>query len=428
MTGSARIAAVDLNGLLRGKRVPAGKLGSEMRMPFSALNVDIFGFDIDDSPLVFATGDADGLLLACERDPIPLPWLENTPLLQLSQMHNEDGTPFEGDPRRALGRVLDRYAQRGWYPNCAVELEFYLVEKDGALAAPVNPASRRRVADPQVLGLRQLDGFDAFFSDLERHALAMGLPASTITSESGLGQFEVTLDHGPALHAADDALMMKELIKGTANNHGFTATFMAKPFGDDAGNGLHLHASVLDAQGANVFDDGGPEGTPLLHQAIAGTLAAMPASTLVFAPHLSSFARFVDNAHAPTAATWGYDNRTVALRVPSGPSKARRFEHRVAGGDTNPYLLFAAILGAALMGIEDALEPPEPTTGNAYGQDAPKLAEDMEAGIGALSDPLLTRIFDPLLLDNLIRTKRQDLAKCRQMSDTDLTLALLDAV
>ncbi|MEM1038240.1 MAG: glutamine synthetase family protein [Pseudomonadota bacterium] len=428
MTGSARIAAVDLNGLLRGKRVPSAKLGQPLRMPFSALNVDIFGFDIEDSPLVFETGDADGLVLPCDREPVPLPWLDHAPLLQLSQVHHDDGRPFEGDPRHALAQVLERYAARGWLPYCAVELEFYLVEKDGALAAPVNPASGRRIKDPQVLGLRQLDAFDAFFSELERHAAAMGLPATTITSESGLGQFEVTLDHGPALRAADDALMMKELIKGTAYNHGFTATFMAKPFGDDAGNGLHIHASVLTEDGQNIFDDGGDQGTDALRHSIAGCLAAMPASTLFFAPHLQSYARFVDNAHAPTAASWGYDNRTVALRVPAGPPKARRLEHRVAGGDANPYLLYAAVLGAALMGLEDGLDPPDALDGNAYGQDAPRLAPDMEGAIAALAAPILTRIFDPLLIDNLARSKRQDLAKCRQMSDTDLTLALLDAV
>ncbi|MEL7299054.1 MAG: glutamine synthetase family protein [Pseudomonadota bacterium] len=425
---SARIAAVDLNGLLRGKRVPRGKLGQPMRMPYSALNVDIFGFDIDDSPLVFASGDADGTLLPAPRDPVPLPWLAHRPPLQLSSMHHEDGRPFEGDPRRALDRILARYADRGWGAHCAVELEFYLVELDGALAAPVNPRSGRRLLSPQVLGLRQLDGFEAFFNDVEAGAADMGLAALTITSESGLGQFEVTLDHGPAMTAAEDAILLKELIKGTARNHGLSATFLAKPFSEDAGNGLHLHASVLDASGANVFDDGGPDGMPTLRHAIAGTLAALRASTVLFAPHLPSYARFVDNAHAPTTASWGYDNRTVAVRVPSGPPAARRLEHRVAGGDVNPYLLFAAILGAAITGIEDAAEPPAPAKGNAYAQSDRGLAPDLPAAIEALSEPVMARIFHPALLDGLTRTKRQDFARCAQLSESDLVQALLETV
>ncbi|MEO0665848.1 MAG: glutamine synthetase family protein [Pseudomonadota bacterium] len=428
MSSSARIAAVDLNGLMRGKRVPAEKLGKPMRMPLSALNVDIFGHDIEDSPLVFATGDADGELRPAERDPVPLPWLETRAPLQLSAMFHDDGRPFEGDPSHALARILARYAARGWSVHCAVELEFYLVELDGALAAPMNPRSGRRITSPQVLGLKQLDAFETFFNDVETGAEAMGLASSTITSESGLGQFEVTLEHGPAMKAAEDAIFMKELIKGTARNHGFSATFLAKPFANDAGCGLHLHASVLDADGRNVFDDGGPEGTDALRHAIGGCLAAMPASSAILAPHLSSYARFVENAHAPINATWGYDNRTVALRVPSGPPEARRIEHRVAGGDVNPYLLFAAILGAALLGIDDAAAPPPPTHGNAYGAAGPRVAPDLATAIALLDDPIMARILDPLLIDNLIRTKRQDLAKCAQFSDSELVLALLETV
>ncbi|MEL6915669.1 MAG: glutamine synthetase family protein [Pseudomonadota bacterium] len=427
-SASARIAAVDLNGLLRGKRVPRGKLGQPLRMPYSALNVDIFGFDIEGSPLVFASGDADGTLLPVARDPVPLPWLAHAPPLQLSAMYHGDGSPFEGDPRRALDRVLARYGTRGWAPHCAVELEFYLVELDGALAAPVNPRSGRRLLSPQVLGLRQLDGFEAFFNDVEAGAATMALAPLTITSESGLGQFEVTLEHAPAMKAAEDAILLKELVKGTARNHGLTATFLAKPFAEDAGSGLHLHASVLDAAGRNVFDDGGAQGTPVLRHAIGGLLAALQASTLLFAPHLPSYARFVEDTHAPTTASWGYDNRTVALRVPSGPPSARRFEHRVAGGDVNPYLLFAGILGAALMGIEDAAEPPAPTEGNAYGRGPRGLADDLPAAVEALAHPIMTRIFDPALLDNLARLKRQDFAKCAQLSESELVQALLETV
>ncbi len=426
MALSARIAAVDLNGQLRGKRVSASKLGAPARMPLSALNVDLFGHDIDDSPLVFETGDADGTVVPADRDPVPLPWLDHAPLLQLSMMETKAGLPFQGDPRVALMQVLARLAARGLHAVCAVELEFYLVEAGGALAAPVNPRSGRRLVDPQVLGLRQLDGFEAFFNSVEEGAVAMGLGFATITSESGLGQFEVTLDHAPALKAADDALLMKELIKGFARNHGFSATFMAKPFAQDAGNGLHLHASLVDAAGKNLFDDGTDAGAPLLRHAIAGCLAAMPFSTLIFAPHLNSYERFVENAHAPTTACWGYDNRTVALRVPSGPAAARRLEHRVAGGDVNPYLLFAAVLGAALTGIEDEADPGHPVIGNAYDTAAPGLAPDMAAAIAALGDPLMARILDLQLLDNLARTKAQDLAKCAKFSETELISALLE--
>ncbi|MDP4990506.1 MAG: glutamine synthetase, partial [Marivita lacus] len=129
--------------------------------------------------------------------------------------------------------------------------------------------------------------------------------------------------------------------------HGFAASFMAKPYPDYSGSGMHTHFSVLDEQGNNVFDDGGPRGTDMLHHAIAGCLNGMYDSTLLFAPHWNSFDRLVPGAHAPTGIAWAYENRTAAIRVPSGSASARRIEHRVAGGDVNPYLTLAAILGAA---------------------------------------------------------------------------------
>lgn len=425
---SARIAAVDLNGILRGKRIPRAKLENPARMPLSALNVDIFGHDIEDSPLVFESGDADGALRPADRPRVPLPWLADAPPLALCEMYEDKETPFDGDPRQALARVIAQFSARGWRPRCAVEIEFYLVEAEGALAAPRVPRTQRRAKSPQVLGLQHLDGFEAFFNDIETGAASMGLAPATITSESGLGQFEITLDHAEAMNAADDALFMKELIRGTAQNHGLTATFLAKPFPDEPGSGLHVHASLMNEEGRNLFDDGGPSGTPLLRQAVAGILRAMPASTLIFAPHLASFARFVDHAHAPTGASWGYDNRTVALRIPSGPPPARRFEHRVAGADANPYLLFAAILGAAFSGLAASQEPPEPLAGNAYGQACPSLCPDMAAAIDALRDPVMLEFFAPRLLDNLARTKAQELRKCAALSQSDLTQALLEVV
>jgi len=422
-TQSARIAAVDLNGQLRGKRIPATKSDSPMQLPLSALNVDLFGADIEGSPLVFQSGDADGVLVPTDRGPIPLPWVPGTPSLTLATVSRPDGTPFSGDPRHALMRVLDRYAARGWHPVCAVELEFFLVETDGALAAPLNPTTRRRVKHPEILSLREIDQFAAFFDDVEQSAREMGLPDQVVTSEAALGQFEITLAHVAALRAADDTLLMRELIKGTALRHGMTATFLPKPFANESGTGLHMHASIVDADGANVLRDH-PD---LLQQAVAGCLDTMQAATAIFAPYAPSYARFVDNAHAPTAATWGYDNRTVALRIPAGPPAATRIEHRVAGGDVNPYLLFAAVLGGMLSGIEDARSAPPATSGNAYEADAPAgLAHDLDSAIQALTSPDLARIFPPLLIDNLRRTKAQELAKMAAIPNSELTAMLVD--
>lgn len=413
-----RVVACDLNGQMRGKVVPgayADKLeAGAVRMPLSVLNVDLWGADIENSPLVFETGDADGMLFPTERAAMPVPWLEMPSALVPMMLHTDDGAPFAGDPRVALAQVLSRFTARGWQVVAATEMEFTLVDDSNAqLHPPLSPTNGRPLDSSAILSMPQMDAFAPFFDDLYAGAAAMGIPAETAISEAGIGQFEVTMRHGPVLQAADNAWLFKSLVRGLARKHGMAATFMAKPYKDDSGNGMHVHFSVLDAQGDNIFDNGAADGSDLLRNAVAGCLAAMPASTLIFAPHGNSYDRLVDGAHAPTAAAWGYENRTVAIRIPGGPNAARRIEHRTAGGDINPYLLLSAVLGAAMIGIEDAMQPPEPISGNAYDTaDLPVLMPDWTSAVDAFaSDPLIARIFDPLLIDCLSRTKRQEIEK-----------------
>ncbi len=419
-----RVAAVDLNGIARGKRLPVGHadkaLGGSVRMPFSVLNVDIWGEDIADSPLVFASGDADGVMRPTERGLVAMDWFETPSALLPLWMYDEDGVPFAGDPRHALAGVLARYKARGLKPVVATEMEFYLL--DGAAAEPtppISPLTGQRVASMDVLALSGLDAFDGFFTDLYAACAAMGIPADAAIAEGGLGQFEINLMHvDDALRAADDAWLFKMAVRGVARKHGFAASFMAKPFADQAGNGLHTHFSVLDADGKNIFDDGGPNGSQTLQNAIGGVLAGMRASTLIFAPHYNSYRRIEPNSHAPTAVAWGYENRTAAVRIPGGNPVARRIEHRVAGGDVNPYLMLAAVLGAALVGIEDEIEPSAPVVGNAHGADAPELPNIWTDAVDLFeTDPLIARIFPRQMIDNLVLCKRQEIARFAEAGD-----------
>ncbi len=417
-----RIGVADLNGQMRGKRLPASQAakldGDGMRMPLSVLNVDIWGHDIENSPLVFETGDPDGILRPTERGAVPLPWLKTSSQLVPMALFNEDGSPFLGDGRQALATVLERYAARGWKVLAATEMEFTLVDDSGdALQAPRDPRSGRQLMSGEVMGIDELDAFDPFFTDVYEGADAMGIPIQSMISECGIGQFEVTLNHQDAMKAADDAALFKLLLRGTARNHGHAATFMAKPYQDDAGNGMHVHFSVVDENGDNVFDNGGPEGTETLMQAVAGCLQAMRASTLIFAPHGRSYDRFAPGNHAPTSVCWGYENRTVAVRIPGGPYAARRIEHRVAGGDINPYLMLAAVLGAAIEGIDEGLTPPDPVEGNAYDFSLPQLAGDWETAIDLFEkDAFITRCMPQQLIDNMVMTKRQEL---RELANID---------
>ena len=430
-----RVAAADLNGQARGKRIPSRYADKAVkdgtRFPFSILSLDIWGEDIDDSPMVFEQGDQDGVLKPTERGFMPMPWLEAPTALLPIWMFRENGTPYDGDPRHALNAVVNKYKKRGLTPVVAMELEFFLIDDSGkTLQVPSSPRSGKRRKAAETMSIRALDAFDTFFTDLYDACEAMDIPADTSTSETGLGQFEVNLMHcDDALRAADDAWLFKLLVKGLARRHGFAASFMAKPYAEYSGSGLHTHFSVLDAAGDNIFDSGGPKGTAALKHAVAGCLTAMSDSTLVFAPHQNSYERLVPDKHAPTAICWGYENRTAAVRIPAGSPAARRIEHRVAGGDVNPYLMLATILGAALMGMEDELEPPSPVTGNAYAMDLPQIPATWEAAIDAFENSdMLSRFLPKELIRNFVLTKRQEMHYIAELTPEERIELYLDTV
>ena len=430
-----RIAIPDLNGQARAKRMPAAAeeklMAGQAKMPLSALNLDIWGNDIADSPLLFETGDADGFLRPTERGFLAMPWIGPEAMMLPMSMYHADGRPFAGDPRHALARIVAQLEARGLRAVTATELEFYLIDDSGPeFRPPLSPVSGKRAMGSATLSLRMLDEFNAFFDALYAGCEAMGIRADTATSEAGPGQFEINLDHGDdPLRVADDTWLFKILLRRLARLHGMAASFMAKPYADASGNGLHLHASLLDGQGRNIFDNGGPEGTDALRHAIAGVLAAMPGLTLVFAPHANSYARLVPHAHAPTGLCWAYENRTASVRVPVGAPKARRLEHRVAGGDVNPYLLMTAVLGAMLAGIEAAQDPPAPITGDAYALDLPQIPATWGAALDLFAtSPEVARIFEPELIDNMRRTKLQEMAGMDGLSAQEVLDLYLEAV
>ena len=408
-------AVCDLNGTLRGKRLPAAQAGKVLdgglRMPLSIAQVDIWGEDIENSELVFETGDADGVCEFTGRGILPMLWAERSTALIPVWLAEEDGSPFSGDPRRALADVVARFKARGLTPVVATELEFYLVDPSGAVPRPpVSPVSGKRLDTDSVLSLDELEHFSGFMDGVYDACKAQGIQADAAIAENGAGQFEINMMHvDDPLRAADDATLFKRLVRGVARKHGFAATFMAKPYGDQAGNGLHVHFSLVDENGGNVFDNGTTEGSPVLLNAVAGLLETMAQNTLTFAPHENSYRRLMPGAHAPTSVAWGYENRTAAIRIPGGSPKARRIEHRVAGADANPYLVLAAILGGALLGIERELQPTPAITGDAYRHDLPQLPIDWPAAIAAFEQGAeVPEIFSTRLQGMFTGCKRQE--------------------
>lgn len=356
---------VDVNGVARGKWLPHNKAltleAKGLPLPRSVFALDIWGRDVEGAGLAFGTGDPDGNCFPVPGRAAAAPWLAGSALALMS-MRNDDGTPFFADPRNVLAQVVARFAECGLTPVVATELEFYLHKTDEhGMPVPPSMAAGDRFASrqAQVLSTDALSGHDRLFTEIVAAARALGIPADTLLRENGPGQFELNLLHRTdACAAADDAVLLKRVVKAVAERHGLGATFMAKPYGDCSGNGMHIHVSLLDEEGKPVFAADGGAPTPALFGGVTGLLGSLREMMLVFAPHANSYRRFGINTHAPVTVGWGMDDRSAAVRVVVGGPHATRIEHRVAGADCNPYLAVAAVLAGVLDGMERGEAPP----------------------------------------------------------------------
>ncbi|MBY6189709.1 glutamine synthetase family protein [Microbulbifer agarilyticus] len=411
--------AFDINGVPRGKWLPADSakklLKGGLQMPRSAVSLDIWGRDIENSPLVFASGDSDGV---CQPvSPICLaPWhREQTAQLHM-QLHEADGSVLYADPRAQLQKVVERLARLGLKAVCATEVEFYLLREDSdelGRPRPVSDNDSELVPSTDVYDLAELDAQRHFFADVRAACEEQGIPADSILSECAPGQFEINLLHSDdPVKVADQTLLFKRLLKGVARSHGLRVSTMAKPFGELAGNGMHVHMSLVDKDGNNVFNDGTDEGSELLQQAVAGMMATANDAMAIFAPHANSYRRFQESSHAPLNLCWGYDNRTVTFRIPASEPAARRIEHRIAGADVNAYLVLAAILAGVCHGLENKLQPGAPVEGDAYQVESEQLINTWSGALKRFEQSALWREYlDPEFVDLFVLLKRQEQAE-----------------
>lgn len=337
----------------------------------SILGLDITGTDVDATGLVWDAGDADLLCRPVAGTLVRAPWLARPTAQVMLSMYTLDGQPAPADPRHVLARAIERLCVRGLTPVLAIELEFYVLNEGAAGTSIPEPAGslRRDGGRIEAYGLARLEELAPMFDEVYAAARAQGIPAETLMSEYAPGQFEITLAHrNDALRAVDEAILLKRLLRGVAARHGHLVTFMAKPYVELAGSGMHVHVSVADAAGENLFAAEDPQGSPLLRHALGGLKATMAESLLVFAPNGNSYRRFRSRSYAPIATQWGVNNRSVSLRIPTGPPASRHIEHRLAGADANPYLAAAIVLAGIEHGIEARLDPGPPVTGNGYAE------------------------------------------------------------
>ncbi|MBB4822287.1 glutamine synthetase [Pseudomonas alcaligenes] len=408
---------LDANGVPRGKLLHRDELlavyQSGRPLPSTILGLTLNGDDVENSGLVWDVGDIDCRAYPLAGSLVRMPWRRMpTAAVQVS-MHPSEGMPAAiADPRHVLIEVIERLKADGFHPVMACELEFYLLDQKPDAQGRPQPAldgDGRRPHTTQVYGLRELEQIEPFLADLYAACKAQGIPARTAISEYAPGQVEITLEHGDALEAMDQAVRYKRLVKGVANAHGMQACFMAKPFDHLAGTGMHMHVSLADAQGRNLFASEDPAGTPQLRLAVGGMLASLLDSLLLFCPNANSYRRFQANSYAPLAPTWGVDNRTVSLRVPGGPAYTRHIEHRICGADANPYLAAAAILAAIHRGIRDEIDPGEPVEGNGYAQAKELLPTDWLTALQALENSSWAReALGPEFLGVYLAVKRAE--------------------
>ncbi|WP_060584471.1 glutamine synthetase family protein [Aeromonas schubertii] len=362
----------DLNGILRGKRIPIGsleKLEKGCYFPVSVFALDINGNTVEEAGLGQDLGEPDhrcipipGTLMPAASDP------ERVGQMLLTML-DDDESALNIEPRNILKRQWEALKAQGVHPVVAVELEFYLIDRerdeDGRIQPPCSPVTQRRDIGAQVYSVDNLNDFDDFLQEVHSVAEQQGLPLDGAVAEAAPGQFEINLRHtDDVLAACDQALALKRLIHGVAERHEMEATFMAKPYPDQAGSGMHIHISIVDKQGNNLFSDAEGDDSPLLLHAVAGMIDLLPSSIVLLAPNVNSDRRFQPGMYVPLHASWGHNNRTVALRIPCGDRQDRRIEHRVAGADANPYLVVATVLAALQHGLDNRLQPPPPVVGN----------------------------------------------------------------
>jgi glutamine synthetase len=368
-TATMELLVPDILGILRGKRI--------RRSSFEKTCDDGFGF-CGGTTLMSALGEVlPGMIGDGDGDPdvpcylvpgsiAPVPWAKRPTLQALFRMYAGPGEPFFADSRAVLERSVAPLKKMGLRIVMATELEFYLLDANAPQPTqkPSNvPGMDRPQPGPQVYIPDDLWDIEAFLDDLYDACAAQGIPADTATSEFAPAQFEINLLHvdDPVL-ACDHAVLLKRAVKAIAKKHGFIACFMAKPFAEDSGSGLHIHMSLVDRNGKNYFSHGRdklatPPFSARLKHAVGGLLKTMPEATAIFAPNANSYRRLLPESFAPVDLNWGVNHRAVAVRIPTSDAGNLRFEHRTAGADANPYLVTAAIAAGVHHGLKNKIDP-----------------------------------------------------------------------
>ena len=410
------VAFPDMQGRLQGKRIHAQffldtvlEHGTEGCNYLLAVDVDmntVDGYAI--SSWERGYGDMEFVLDLPTLHPVP--WLPGTAMVicDLAWL-DADHTPVVESPRQVLRAQVDRAAQQGLVALAGTELEFIVFNDSyeqawDAAYRGLTPANQYNV-DYSLLGTSRIE---PLLRDIRNGMYGAGLVVESAKGECNLGQHEIAFKFDEVVRTADHHSVYKNGAKEIAAQHGKALTFMAK-FDQREGNSCHIHMSLRGDEGAIVFDEGNGT-TPMFQSFVAGIQATMCELTLLYAPNINSYKRFQPGTFAPTSTAWGYDNRTCSLRV-VGHGAGLRLENRLPGGDVNPYLALAGMLGSGLRGIERGL-PLEPAFGgNAYVSDHPRVPTSLQQARDLFaSSPVARELLGDAVVDHYTNTADVELA------------------
>jgi glutamine synthetase len=409
------LAMTDMQGRLQGKRLDADAFLDDIAAHGAEACNYLLAVDMEMNTLPgfaltsWESGYGDFVLhpdLATLRRAT---WLEGTAIC-LADVEHHDGSPVVESPRQILRAQLDRLAERGWQAKVGSELEFVLYRETYAAAREKGyrdlvPGNAYNV-DYSILGTTMVEDV---IRPIRLAMKAAGLTVEDSKGECNLGQHEINFRYQDALRMADEHVLYKLAAKEIAHQRGAAISFMAK-VNEREGNSCHIHCSLWDAD-RPLFSGDGPHGhAPLYDQWIAGQLERTRELSYLYAPNVNSYKRYAHGSFAPTTLLWGVDNRTCAFwSVGHGPSL--RLETRIAGGDANPYLAFAAVIAAGLDGVDRGLVPPAPLTGSAYEAEGPRLPSSLREAVDLLDGSALARAaFGDRVVDHYVTSGRHEVA------------------
>jgi glutamine synthetase len=414
----------DMAGIARGKILPAQKFLDGMRKNGLRIPEDVFvqtvnGDYPEDTDDVTSASTKDVYLIPDETTIRLVPWYDEPTAQVICDAYHFDAGEVEIAARHILKRILELYEEEGWRPIVAPELEFFLVDvntdPDYPLIPPIGRSGRRETSR-QAYGVDAVNEFDPIFEDVYDFCEAQGIDIDTLTHEGGAAQMEMNFNHGDPLLLADQAFLFKRTVREAAMRHKVYATFMAKPMQGEPGSSMHIHQSLLDLKtGRNLFATRTGKDTALFRSHIAGLQRYLPTVMPLLAPNVNSYRRLMPNYDAPINTHWGYDNRTVGLRVPYAEPSERRVENRLAGADANPYLAIAASLACGYLGMKEKLKPRQPIEGSAYrlARTLPRTLYDaLERFNGTRA---LKPIFGPIFIEAVTLVKGAELDAYQQV-------------